>query len=1275
MKYFEDKDDLYTTIFAELKNMGVKVPKVKKFKSNISKQERTLLPSNNKIFGVNLGEQEWTSDFDYLLPKFIASSTAYLQNFTKEVGIFRKAGSKARQRELRLKLEKGEMLDGSEPNDVAALLKQWLRELPEPLIPQYMHDLFVRCQQLDNNENRVTASLLTCLLLPPDHLHTFKYLMCFLAEFAANSNINLMGSHNLALIMAPNIFTSSTDTVDKSSYSSNLVQVHASAIQLLIENATKIGDVSEFASFQHSAQEGKSCSELDSSGDVLDSSPYKGRKKEKSGHVQDLFSGIRKLVGQNATPGNSLKTPEKFWNTLRSAPRSASKRKADPDQQSVSPVKKQAKSVNDKDEIFLSATPKDKGGRNCGTVGRSGGHTRKKSFGLLRKKERKRQKSVIENSQPVVSINVTSPEHCNAESKNNVLVKSTRSSVGSTSSVFGNSSQKLSKSESIKKSTSDCYLTPKVKTQRLSLPSSQGCETKFEISLHYLHPSKVVNEKPQSPAQEYASLQLNVQNMLKANEKIKKKNLSQMHEMHTDTETTLSSQAHLNKASKVSNKSPVQKKSSPGPSIREIKNGELCQKISCNISVNDKSGSNEKVSYNTRASLSNLNHRSRISSSKMNIDHPENSESRSVSDSHIKRSSTKTSKRSPNKERLSQKGLSRQEAFIVKSKKQITNHSDQLENTETKPEKIHKKSHVYRAIGSETAANPLRKSQSVTLDSSDKNKIKKKVTRKTSRKGSIVRGQPNTVKSGLRSELRGSESLLVTSDFCENKVFTKSNDLANKTVRPRRSLGSPCIVDVPETIDNVSDPKDISLSLKFENFTLSSPTSISDNLIDFVNNMFSQGDNSEDISKNKRSKSEKKLSLQSKSEKPQDSKIPRLRNSLEVERTDSFSEATSEPKRRVSKSRGSNSSSSSSSSKIPIKCKENFLDISSFQVSMNDSCFKTPDKNGFPSPNSVTWMSGSKYLGINSPQDEAFNKRESIALILKNNPGHVQAKVSMYDTRVRDSVFCTRSVPTFSTPFENSDSRETKSSQKHHSGLQKSHGKVYESKSCDSSDKRSYGRPKRKSRRSPQPPPPKFDFNESIALSTPNVSNPFKEATNASLGLNESLSPQNTTSINNENSILKQSFNINLSKENINTMGLNMSRTSANASMKDGNISKRSPMKEVTNISFGLNESHNSLIKEEGFILEQLSKINVNAKKTQKLKRNSFSVNSPSKRSKKVFRSGSSPGRRLRDKVSNLVQNSTPKSASIILEANFQNECFISNSRVLRSSNSKSGNL
>lgn len=65
---------------------------------------------------------------------------------------------------------------------------------------------FFRCQHLDISENRVTAHLLACLLLPADHLRTLKYLLLFLSDFAVHSEKNKMDTHNIALIIAPNIF-------------------------------------------------------------------------------------------------------------------------------------------------------------------------------------------------------------------------------------------------------------------------------------------------------------------------------------------------------------------------------------------------------------------------------------------------------------------------------------------------------------------------------------------------------------------------------------------------------------------------------------------------------------------------------------------------------------------------------------------------------------------------------------------------------------------------------------------------------------------------------------------------------------------------------------------------------------------------------------------------------------------------------------------------------------------------------------------------------------
>lgn len=59
--------------------------------------------------------------------------------------------------------------------DVANVLKTFLRELPEPLIPYSFHDLFLRCTLLGDRKSE--AILLACLLLPTEHLNTLAYLM------------------------------------------------------------------------------------------------------------------------------------------------------------------------------------------------------------------------------------------------------------------------------------------------------------------------------------------------------------------------------------------------------------------------------------------------------------------------------------------------------------------------------------------------------------------------------------------------------------------------------------------------------------------------------------------------------------------------------------------------------------------------------------------------------------------------------------------------------------------------------------------------------------------------------------------------------------------------------------------------------------------------------------------------------------------------------------------------------------------------------------------
>lgn len=107
-------------------------------------------------------------------------------------GLFRKAGSKSRQNEIKvviyflvshiekvfipqLLLEAGCGLgDDHHEVDVANVLKTFLRELPEPLIPYSFHEVFLRCLL---HENKTDLVLLVCLLLPMEYLNTLAYLM------------------------------------------------------------------------------------------------------------------------------------------------------------------------------------------------------------------------------------------------------------------------------------------------------------------------------------------------------------------------------------------------------------------------------------------------------------------------------------------------------------------------------------------------------------------------------------------------------------------------------------------------------------------------------------------------------------------------------------------------------------------------------------------------------------------------------------------------------------------------------------------------------------------------------------------------------------------------------------------------------------------------------------------------------------------------------------------------------------------------------------------
>lgn len=143
-----------------LKDLGISASRTSKSKSRhfpaTPGKKLASTPSKNSkssVFGRPLRDLAPTSveieAFDLQVPHFLVSILSFLRNHLDTDGIFRKAGSAQRQRALRVEVEEAETFfvedkDGVSPLDVGSLLKQWLRELPEPLIPIRFHEVFLR---------------------------------------------------------------------------------------------------------------------------------------------------------------------------------------------------------------------------------------------------------------------------------------------------------------------------------------------------------------------------------------------------------------------------------------------------------------------------------------------------------------------------------------------------------------------------------------------------------------------------------------------------------------------------------------------------------------------------------------------------------------------------------------------------------------------------------------------------------------------------------------------------------------------------------------------------------------------------------------------------------------------------------------------------------------------------------------------------------------------------------------------------------------------------
>ncbi|XP_078411237.1 rho GTPase-activating protein 18 isoform X2 [Cetorhinus maximus] len=180
---------------------------------------------DNKIFGVpltHLIENDQKIDPNIKVPLFLKELVCCLEdNGLETEGILRISGSVARIKVFPTKQTENENLQQEidanfyqknfdwkkvHQNDLAGLLKVFIRELPCPLLTAEYVTAFAAVKHICDQTHMIHSLNLLVLILPETYRATLKFLLEFLRKVIDKEEKNKMNLWNVSTIIAPNLF-------------------------------------------------------------------------------------------------------------------------------------------------------------------------------------------------------------------------------------------------------------------------------------------------------------------------------------------------------------------------------------------------------------------------------------------------------------------------------------------------------------------------------------------------------------------------------------------------------------------------------------------------------------------------------------------------------------------------------------------------------------------------------------------------------------------------------------------------------------------------------------------------------------------------------------------------------------------------------------------------------------------------------------------------------------------------------------------------------------
>ncbi|ORX52434.1 RhoGAP-domain-containing protein [Hesseltinella vesiculosa] len=180
-----------------------------------------LSPTNDgeKLFGINLTARIAYEDrsMPLLVEQCLEAVEARGMDYE---GIYRKSGGAAQMRTIQLSFEQNEpvdLKDEDEINDICAVtsvLKQYFRELPNPLLTFELYDNWMDAVRLPMGEAKLDRFVELVSQLPKANYDTLKRLIGHLESVSNESKVNLMTVKNLAMVFGPTLLRDREATRD-----------------------------------------------------------------------------------------------------------------------------------------------------------------------------------------------------------------------------------------------------------------------------------------------------------------------------------------------------------------------------------------------------------------------------------------------------------------------------------------------------------------------------------------------------------------------------------------------------------------------------------------------------------------------------------------------------------------------------------------------------------------------------------------------------------------------------------------------------------------------------------------------------------------------------------------------------------------------------------------------------------------------------------------------------------------------------------------------------